>query len=333
MMVREDRVNLLAARATIAVANNELETAEAAVAELEDLAARNDTTWERAAAAHASGLLSLTLGHASDAVDQLIKAKRWWVELNTPYELAKTRVLLSRALQAEGDRTQAKLELAAAHEGFERIGAEFDREETQTWLDDFDRLGDRGRHTQRPETEAAGMSRAGDMWTFTFNGRTVQLRSTRGVEHLAKLLERPGVDCWAVDLAGSGGVADGGDAGELLDATARQQYQRRAEELEAELAELDSASDPINVERIRTELDAIASELAAAVGLGGRSRRVGGAVERARQSVTKAIRGAIRKINEADEELGRYLEVTIKTGTACRFEPSLREPIEWTVHR
>ncbi len=51
----------------------------------------------------------------------------------------------------------------------------------------------------------------------------------------------------------------------------------------------------------------------------------------ARQSVTKGIRGAIRKITDVDAQLGRYLEATIKTGTACRFDAQLREAVDWVV--
>ena len=47
--------------------------------------------------------------------------------------------------------------------------------------------------------------------------------------------------------------------------------------------------------------------------------------------MTKGIRGAIRKITDVDAQLGRYLEATIKTGTACRFDTQLREAVDWVV--
>ncbi|QDV40771.1 Serine/threonine-protein kinase PknB [Stieleria neptunia] len=331
-MVCEDRVNLLVARATIAVAVDELAIAESAIAELAGMADRNNTPWDNAAAAHTRGLLDLASGGFGQAVEQLTRARRWWIELNTPYELANTCVLLAKALHADGDPTRAKIELAAARDGFARIGAEFDRDQAQALLDKFDGRALRlDRPGSTPTPHQALMSRRGDTWMFKFNGRQLQLRNTRGLEHLSKLLRQPGVDCWAVDLAGSGGAFDRGDAGEMLDASAREAYRRRAEELQSELADLDPTSDPVNTERIRTELDAIAQTLAAAVGLGGRPRRAGSAIERARQSVTKGIRGAIRKVTDADAELGRYLEATIKTGTACRFEAQLREAVDWVV--
>ena len=84
-------------------------------------------------------------------------------------------------------------------------------------------------------------------------------------------------------------------------------------------------------EPVLREMDALGRALAEAVGLGGRSRRAGSAVERARQSVTKALRAVVRKIATEDPSLGSYLEATVHTGTACRFEPDPRHPVTWAV--
>lgn len=331
-MMCEDRANLLAARAAIAVAVDERSIAEAAVAELEDMAQRNDTLWDKATAASGRGLLHLTAGESRKAVEHLTTARRRWVELNTPYELAHACVLLGRALTATGEVTEAKLALAAARDGFERIGAEFDRDRTQALLDESQTSPPQSpHHPVSAPVQSAKLKREGEYWSIVFAGRSLQLRSSRGVEHLAKLLKQPGADCWAIDLAGSGGIPDRGDAGEMLDDTARNAYRERATELQQELSEIDAAADPWRVEQLRTELDTIARALAAAVGIGGRPRRAGSAVERARQSVTKSIRGTIRRIAESNPELGQYLTATIRTGTACRFEATLREPVRWDV--
>jgi len=62
-------------------------------------------------------------------------------------------------------------------------------------------------------------------------------------------------------------------------------------------------------------------ELAGAVGLGGRDRRAGSDVERARVNVTRAIRTALRRISEHDPVLGRSLDSAIRTGTFCAYDP------------
>ena len=63
--------------------------------------------------------------------------------------------------------------------------------------------------------------------------------------------------------------------------------------------------------------------LAAALGLGGRSRRAEPA-ERARSAVTQRVRTTIRRLGDEHPELGRHLEASIKTGTYCSTGPSVR---------
>jgi hypothetical protein len=253
---------------------------------------------------------------------------------SAPYELATTCELLGLALAADDDLAGSRLQLESAREVFARIGADLDARRVESRLAAAN--GPRDAASPSPAAAAAAGEPAaaavlrldGDVVSIAFGGRTLRMKKVRGVEYLASLLERPGVDCWAVDLAGLGATGAADDAGETLDAPARAAYRRRAEELEEELHETDPRTDPARAERIRTELDAIGSQLSAALGLGGRSRRLQSAVEKARQSVTKAIRSTLRRIAASAPELGRYLEVTIKTGTACRFSPELREPVE-----
>jgi hypothetical protein len=66
---------------------------------------------------------------------------------------------------------------------------------------------------------------------------------------------------------------DLGDAGELLDATAKAAYKARLGELAAELEEAERCSDPGRAAKASTERDFLVGELPRAVGLGGRDRR------------------------------------------------------------
>jgi non-specific serine/threonine protein kinase len=81
--------------------------------------------------------------------------------------------------------------------------------------------------------------------------------------------------------------------------------------------------------RARDELAALTAELAGAVGLGGRDRKAASNAERARVSVTKAIKSAITKIAGHDPNLGDYLSRSIKTGTFCSYDPPARGALEW----
>jgi hypothetical protein len=124
--------------------------------------------------------------------------------------------------------------------------------------------------------------------------------------------------------------ADGmGDAGSRLDGTAKAAYRARLEELEAEFAEADAFNDPERAARARQEIEFLADELAAAVGLGGRDRKAASAAERARISVTRAIRASMSRIAEHSPALGRHLEGTVRTGTFCSYNPDPRVPIHW----
>jgi len=326
--LKEDRANIAGARVAIALAAGAEDAAARAIEDLEAMAERAPTPWNTAVSAHARGLVELHADRAAAAVLHATRARRAWGDLDAPYELASTCALLGRALAADGDAGGARLQLEAARDAFARIGAERDRARVDEEL---------GAPAAAPTAPGAPLSATirfedDDVFAITFRGRTARMKLTRGHEYLATLLEAPGIEIWAVDLAGSGDLA-ADDVGEVLDASARAAYRRRAEEIEQELRETDSRTDPRRSERLRTELDALGRQLAAAVGLGGRARVAGSGVERARQSVTKAVRSAIKKIAERDPELGRYLEVTVKTGTACRFSPELREPVEWRVER
>ncbi len=115
----------------------------------------------------------------------------------------------------------------------------------------------------------------------------------------------------------------------MLDARARRELTARARELQEEVDEAEARNDRGRAERARERLDELVSGLSQALGLGGRSRRLGSAAERARTAVTWRIRNAIRKVGGAHPALGRHLERAVRTGTFCVYAPE--KPIEWVV--
>jgi tetratricopeptide (TPR) repeat protein len=194
---------------------------------------------------------------------------------------------------------------------------------------------------------AATLAREGDVWRLEYEGRTLRVRDAKGMRHLALLLANPDVELHAVDVAtaaeGAGGAAapaeaEGlsvragtGDAGPALDAQAKAEYRSRLEDLRAEIDEAEAFNDPERAARAREEMDFIAQELSAAVGLGGRDRPTASAAERARVNVTRALRREMRRIGDEDARLGRELETTVRTGTFCAYEPDPRRPVTWHV--
>jgi tetratricopeptide (TPR) repeat protein len=193
---------------------------------------------------------------------------------------------------------------------------------------------------------SAVLAREGDVWRLDYEGRVLRVRDAKGMRHLALLLANPGVEFHAVDVAtaaergaapaaqsaeGLAVQAGTGDAGPALDSQAKAEYRSRLEDLRAEIEEAEAFNDPERVAQAREEMDFIARELSAAVGLGGRDRRVASASERARVNVTRALRREIRRIAEEDARLGHELETTIRTGTFCAYEPDPRRPVAWDV--
>jgi DNA-binding NarL/FixJ family response regulator len=57
------------------------------------------------------------------ALPRLRRAWALWQELDSPYEAARTRVLVARACAALGDDDASRMELAAARAVFEELGA------------------------------------------------------------------------------------------------------------------------------------------------------------------------------------------------------------------
>jgi len=52
-------------------------------------------------------------------------------------------------------------------------------------------------------------------------------------------------------------------------------------------------------------------------------------VERARQTVSKAIKAALGRIGKNDASLGHHLATTIKTGAFCSYNRDPGVPIAW----
>ena len=174
--------------------------------------------------------------------------------------------------------------------------------------------------------------RQGDFWTVVYEGATFRLKDTRGARYLAQLLYEPGREFHALDLVAVDRGATrpiGGDAGAVLDRDAKVAYRRRIKDLQRELDEATEWGDRERESRARDEMDAITEQLAGAVGLGGRDRKAASHSERARVSVTLAIRSTLAKVAVHSSALAHHFSSTIRTGTYCSYSPDSRMPIAW----
>ena len=203
----------------------------------------------------------------------------------------------------------------------------------------------RGRSTTANGTPTSS-ARSGDYWSISFEDHTVTLRDLKGLHYLARLLAHPGREFHVLDLVASGvapaatppGTTDPeltpsgwGDSGVLLDAQAKNAYRRRLAEIDEDLEDARLMRDSGRVVQAEAERDFLIRELSRAVGLGGRDRRAGSASERARVSVTRAVRHAMSRIRQHDPPLGEHLDRAIRTGTYCVYLPDSRITASWMI--
>lgn len=201
-------------------------------------------------------------------------------------------------------------------------------------------------HLSPPEITTGAFVREGDYWTIDYAGERTRLKDIKGLRYLAQLLKVPGREVHVLDLAaiveGGAPVAGGrahvqddlksdglGDAGEILDATAKAAYKRRLADLHEDLEEAQGFNDPERAARAQEEIDALVGQLAGGLGLGGRDRKAVSQAERARVNITKSVREALKRIEENHSPLGEHLRTTIRTGTYCAYLPDPRLVLSW----
>ena len=324
------RAPLLDAQVEIAIAAGDLARARWAVNELETVATTFQSKAFSASAAAARGSLRLAEGNAADARCEFEVALHLWTEVGAPHETALARMGLGRAYQLEANAHSALREFRAAQSVFERIGALKDAERTALACGNVAPV-------ERVDAESClhprlnVFLREGEYRSITFNAHTTRVRDVKGVRYLARLLADPGREFHVLDLVSfeRGGTANVGDSGPLLDARARDSYQRRLAEIEEDIDEARALGDVEREKQDDAERDCLVRELSRAFGLGGRNRRAGSSSERARASVTRVVRSAMLRIGEHDPRLGEHLDRTIRTGTLCVYLPDPRVPVAW----
>lgn len=123
---RRVRSNVLRAVVEIMLASDDIRAARRAADELDTIAETLATPFLRATAAQARGAVLLAENDPTSALSACRKAWTLWRELEVPYEVARTQVLIARACAALDDRDSADLELEAARRTFQQLGARLD---------------------------------------------------------------------------------------------------------------------------------------------------------------------------------------------------------------
>jgi tetratricopeptide (TPR) repeat protein len=291
------------------------------------------------------GLLATALSRPEEAalhferalgMARRMAARPWLAHAQGDY----AAMLLRR--DAPGDRARAQRLAADAGEAARELGMPTLAAETAELcrrLDDTGRQRDTSRTREAPECL---FFREGEYWTISYEETVVRLRDMRGLGCLAFLIRHPGREFHASELAvlsrgvdaaalthppAAGSHVVGRDGVRLLDERARAAYRRRLEDLREEADVARQAGDAPRVARAEEEIQFVTRELVRDLGLGGRERRTGSPGERARLTVTKAIRAALAKIVDNHPTLGRHLAGTVKTGSFCSYTPDARREL------
>jgi eukaryotic-like serine/threonine-protein kinase len=305
----------------------------------------------------AVSLSTMPFGPVALRLGMLAALLERWPEAERHFEVAVERCgrLGARAVTARVLYEQARMLLARGGGGQVRAGELLAR--AAVICRELHLPGIAGRVatlTAAAAQPAAGavFRREGDVWTLAYQGELARLRDARGLGYLACLLGRPGQEVHVLELvAAVQGPAAGtppdrrrsdalqagltpsrlDDTVPLLDAQAREAYRRRLGELEDDLEQARSWADPERAARAEAEIDALVDELARAAGLGGRDRAAPSPAERARVSVTKAIRNALKTIARHSPALGDHLAASVHTGRFCSYAPPGEAPPAWSL--
>jgi hypothetical protein len=301
---------------------------------------------------HALGRLATVTGRYDDAARHLAGSAARYGAIGAPIWMARVAVdeaSLRLAREGPGDREGARDLLARAEADARRLGAAGIERRARVLLG-HERATEvmaapalrtvappaAAEPPARDDSRRAGLARVGELWTLTHAGGSFHLKDSKGMVYLARLLAEPHAEVHVVDLQAGAPApelrAAAEPAGAWLDEQAKQAYRARLAELEDELAEAERWGDVERVARAREERELIGRELARAVGLGGRDRPAGSPAERARVNTTRAIRTAIRRIEECDRSLGRHLDRAVRTGTFCAYDPAPQDELTWAVN-
>jgi tetratricopeptide (TPR) repeat protein len=342
---------LLEAQVEIEIAAGDLRLARAAADQLSRIAASFESKALAAGAAVASASVTLAEGDAASARRGFEEAVQLWNDIGAPYETALARMGLAHAHRAAGNEQRAILEFQGALSGFERVGAVQHAADAARARAGVRSNNMRARDEQprsAPLSAVGAVSEnvfrlEGDYWSVTFDGRTVRLRDLKGLRYVARLLADPAREVHVLDLVAGerGPSADAGRGAQsgvaysstladvFLDSQAKEAYRRRLAEIAEDIEEAHAMGNSEQAAQAEAEREFLIRELTRAVGLGGRDRPAGSPSERARASVTRAIRQAMARIREHHPGLGEHLDRAIRTGTYCAYLPDPRVPAVW----
>lgn len=333
---------LLAAQVEIAETRGDTDTARVATSALSAIAETFTSPVLAAEADIARARLALLEGHADDAIAASTRALEAWSQLAAPFGMGVARVLRGRAHRLAGNHSSGRLDLDGARHDFEGFGAIGALASVDRLLHDAPDEDPVPPETVSTDPDTVVFSQVGNCRRIVWHGTETLITDLKGFRYLGQLVGRCDQEMHVLDLVSTGhepaavspgdgnGLRTGFQPGlPLLDNAARDAYRRRLRDVDEDIADAEAAHDLGRLEQAEHDREHLVAELSRAFGLGERLRRVGGDVERARSSVTRSLRYALRRLSEAHPDLGAHLDRHIETGTYCSYRPDPLHPLTW----
>ncbi|WP_069164151.1 ATP-binding protein [Nocardia altamirensis] len=260
------------------------------------------------------GALCVVLGHYTAAVQHYERAAAAEDHIGALPGLARTLAGLADALEQrgyDGDAARAGTARARSDSIATRLGMHLFLER------------------RRPAADEWALRREDDDWILHAGAERVRLRDSRGIGYLRFLVGSPGREIAAARLASGGAIVETTAADPIQDFEAVRAYRKRLDRLAAEADAADLSGDIDRSRRVEAEREAIRAELRQVTALGGRSRTFSTEEERARISVTKALRATVSRIETSAPHCAAHLRASLRTGRFCRYEPAAGGPARW----
>lgn len=165
-------------------------------------------------------------------------------------------------------------------------------------------------------------------WQLAFgNAGAINLPDRKGVSMLKQLIQSQGMPVNVLKLTGRREKA--GHNGEVIDREALQDYQQQLIEVQGR-RQATVETDLEALQKIDDERVWIEKEIKSALGLGGKVRKAGDDLEKARLSARKNIRSVVKLIGERQKEVAEHFNQSILYGRTIIYDPET--DLNWHVY-
>lgn len=168
----------------------------------------------------------------------------------------------------------------------------------------------------------------GATWRMIFEGKETTVPDSKGIRYLAQLLANPGKSFTALELAHPEAAQERFVQSDLeaTDTHSLREYKRHLQRIEEDLEEARAYGREDDILRLEDEKDAILKHLSGVAATDGKPR-LSGEKEKARKSVSAALRRALSSISGQSQDAFLFLNANLSFGSRfsygsvdCRWE-------------